>query len=153
RRRDERAAQKEEAGRRALEAAGYFQRGEALMKTRAYEEALVCFGRALELDPEEGDYAAHYGWALHLCHPSDISILGESVEHVRSSLKLASHSDRAYLYMGRLFRVMGKPAGAEKMFTRAVQIQPNCVEALRELRLINMRRERSRGFIKRLLRL
>ena len=31
---------------------------------------------------------------------------------------------------------------AVKMFTRAVQIQPQCVEALRELRLINMRREK-----------
>ena len=30
------------------------------------------------------------------------------------------------------------------MFTRAVQIQPDCVEALSELRLINMRREKSR---------
>jgi hypothetical protein len=47
---------------------------------------------------------------------------------------------------------MGKPAGAEKMFTRAVQIEPDSVEALRELRLINMRRERSKGLIKRLLR-
>ena len=39
-----------------------------------------------------------------------------------------------------------------KMFTRAVQIQPDCVEALRELRLINMRREKEKSFIGRLLR-
>jgi hypothetical protein len=38
------------------------------------------------------------------------------------------------------------------MFTRAVQIEPDCVEALRELRLINMRRERSKGLIRRMLR-
>jgi hypothetical protein len=38
------------------------------------------------------------------------------------------------------------------MFTRAVQIQPECVEALRELRLINMRREKEKGLIARLLR-
>ena len=54
--------------------------------------------------------------------------------------------------MGRLFRAIGKPGAAEKMFTRAVQIEPDCVEALRELRLINMRREKSRGFIRRMLR-
>ena len=41
---------------------------------------------------------------------------------------------------------------AEKMFTRAVHIQPECVEALRELRLINMRREKSKGLVRRLLR-
>jgi len=76
----------------------------------------------------------------------------EAVEHVRRGIKLASHADRAYLFMGRLLRAMGKPAAAEKMFTRAVQIEPDCVEALRELRLINMRRERSKGLIRRMLR-
>jgi hypothetical protein len=38
------------------------------------------------------------------------------------------------------------------MFTRAVRLQPNCVEALRELRLINMRRRKHKGFIGRILR-
>jgi CheY-like chemotaxis protein/tetratricopeptide (TPR) repeat protein len=151
-RREQREAAKEEAGRRALEAANQFQRGEALLKSRAYEDALVHFGQALELDPQEGDYHTHYGWTLHLCHPSNAPMIEEAMEHVRRGLKLASHGDRAYLYMGRLFRAIGKPAAAEKMFTRAVQIQPDCVEALRELRLINLRRERSKGLIRRVLR-
>jgi hypothetical protein len=38
------------------------------------------------------------------------------------------------------------------MFARAVQIQPDCLEALRELRLINMRRDKEKGLIRRLLR-
>ncbi|MBW2289821.1 MAG: tetratricopeptide repeat protein, partial [Deltaproteobacteria bacterium] len=113
---------------------------------------LVHFGTALELDPDEGDYHAHYGWALHLCHPGEKSIIEEAMEHVRRGLKLASHADRAYLFMGRLFRATGKPEAAEKMFARAVQLCPDGVEALRELRLINMRRERSKGLIRRLLR-
>jgi hypothetical protein len=54
--------------------------------------------------------------------------------------------------MGRLLRAIGKPAAAEKSFARAVQIEPDCVEAMRELRLINMRRERSKGLIRRMLR-
>jgi CheY-like chemotaxis protein/tetratricopeptide (TPR) repeat protein len=152
RRREEREAAKEEAGQKALEAANQFQRGEALLKSRAYEDALAHFGQALELNPSEGDYHTHYGWTLHLCHPSDPHMIEEAMEHVRRGLKLASHGDRAYLYMGRLFRAIGKPAAAEKMFTRAVQIQPDCVEALRELRLINLRRERSKGLIRRVLR-
>jgi hypothetical protein len=38
------------------------------------------------------------------------------------------------------------------MFARAVQLEPGCVEALRELRLINLRRHKSKGLIGRLLR-
>jgi CheY-like chemotaxis protein/tetratricopeptide (TPR) repeat protein len=151
-RRGARAAAQEEKGQRALEAASEFQRGEAQLAARAYEDALLHFGRALELNPDEGDYHTHYGWTLHLCYPSDSPMLEEAMEHVRRGLKLASHADRAYLYMGRLFRAIGKPAAAERMFTRAVQIEPDCVEALRELRLINMRRERSKGLIRRMLR-
>jgi len=151
-RRDQRAAEQAERGHRALEAASQFQRGEVQLASRAYEDALVNFGRALELNPDEGDYHTHYGWTLYLCHPSDSTILEEAMEHVRRGLKLASHADRAYLYMGRLFRAIGKPAAAERMFTRAVQIEPDCVEALRELRLINLRRERSKGLIRRMLR-
>ena len=54
--------------------------------------------------------------------------------------------------MGRVCNAIGRSDVAVKMFTRAVQIQPECVEALRELRLINMRREKEKGFIARLLR-
>ena len=70
----------------------------------------------------------------------------------RIHVKLASDREKPYLLMGRLCMAMGRAGAAEKMFTRAIQIQPNCVEALRELRLINMRRGRRRGLIGRILR-
>jgi hypothetical protein len=41
---------------------------------------------------------------------------------------------------------------AERMFHRALQLDPDCVEAIRELRLIDMRRQRSRGLVRRILR-
>ena len=41
------------------------------MRQRDYESALLCFGRAMENFPEEGEYHAHYGWCLHLCHPDN----------------------------------------------------------------------------------
>ena len=65
---------------------------------------------------------------------------------------MAGDREKPYLLMGRLCKATGRTGAAEKMFTRAIQIQPNCVEALRELRLINMRRCRQRGLIGRLLR-
>jgi CheY-like chemotaxis protein/tetratricopeptide (TPR) repeat protein len=136
----------------ALEAETHFRKGEGALRVRDYESALVHFGRALELYPDEGDHHAHYGWALYLCHPGDASIVTEALEHVRKGLKLASHREKPYLFMGRLYKAIGRADVAEKMFTRAVQIHPECVEALRELRLINMRREKSKGLIGRLLR-
>jgi CheY-like chemotaxis protein len=152
RKRADRQAALREQGQRALAAERHFQQGEAALRQRSYETALRLFGQALELYPEEGEYCAYYGWTLHLCHPDDATMAEEAIEHVKRGIKLASDREKPYLLMGRLCKAIGRPGAAEKMFMRAVQIQPDCVEALRELRLINMRRRKEKGLIGRLLR-
>ena len=148
----ERKAADGEDERRALQAEQHFQQGELALRQRDYENALRLFGRALELNPEEGEYPAYYGWTLHLCHPDDAFMAEEAIEHIKRGIKLAPEREKPYLLLGRLCKAIGRAGAAEKMFTRAVQLQPECVEALRELRLINMRRQRQKGFVGRLLR-
>jgi len=151
-RKADRDAAERAVGRRALDAEIQFQEGDAAMRARDYPAALRCFGRALELYPEEGEYHAHYGWVLHLCHPSDTAMAAEAMEHVQRALKLAPDREKPYLFMGRLCKATGRADAAEKMFVRALKIQPDCLDALRELRLINMRREKGKSLIGRLLR-
>lgn len=150
--RESRDEKEREKGERALEAQIAFREGELALKTRDYESALMHFGTALQLYPDEGDHHAHYGWALFQCHPDEPTIVKEAIEHVRRGVKLASHREKPYLFLGRLYKAIGSPDIAEKMFMKAARVQPECVEALRELRLIHMRREKSKGFIGRLLR-
>ena len=76
----------------------------------------------------------------------------EAIEHIRRGLKLAPNREKSYLFMGRLCMATDRTHAAEKMFTRAAQIQPKCIEALRELRLIDLRRNQSKGLIGRILR-
>ena len=117
-----------------------FQTGEALLAARDFEGALLCFGRAMQNFPSEGEYRSHYGWTLSLCHPDDDVMLGEALEHCREGVKLAKNREKPYLLLGRLYKAMGKTVAAKKTFSRAVQIKPQCVEAMRELRIMNMRR-------------
>jgi DNA-binding response OmpR family regulator/curved DNA-binding protein CbpA len=152
RRRKQRRADKAAEARTTLEAELQFQCGEAALRQRDYAKALEAFGRAVELYPDAGEYHAHYGWALHLSHPGSKGKLAEAVGHVRRGLKLARDSEKPYLFMGRLLKAADRTDASEKMFTRAVQIQPECFEALRELRLIKMRREKSKGIVGRLFR-
>jgi len=151
RKRAEREVSRQKQAEKALEAATAFRDGQTALRARDYEGSLRWFGKALELYPDEGDHHAHYGWALYLCHPSDPGMIQEALEHVRRGLKLATHREMPFLFMGRLHKAMGQNEVAEKMFTRAVQIQPECVEALRELRLINMRRDKQKGLISKIL--
>jgi CheY-like chemotaxis protein len=151
-RRTEREAAAREQTRQAREAEALFQKGEAALRVCNYERALEHFQEACELYPDEGEYHAYYGWALHLCDPEDGGKLEEAIKHVRQAIKLASHREKPYLFMGRLCQAAGRTDAAQKLFARAVQIQPQCVEALRELRLLNMRLEKSKGLIGRLFR-
>ena len=90
--------------------------------------------------PSEGEDRAHYGSALHLRHPHADVMLGEALEHCPEGVKLAKNREKPYLLLGRLYEAMGKTVAAKKSFSRAVEIKPQCVEAMHELRIMNMRR-------------
>jgi CheY-like chemotaxis protein len=152
RRRAYRKAAEQDEGRRAVDAELLFQRGEAALRQRAFDEAVQCFQEAVALRPDDGEYHAHLGWAVHAGRPDDRKRAEEALIHLKRGIKLARDREKPYLFMGRVCQAIGRSDAAVKMFTRAVQIQPDCVDALRELRLINMRREKEKSFIGRLLR-
>jgi curved DNA-binding protein CbpA len=146
----ERKEQERQKSERAFQAEVERRKGEMALTGRSYEAALAHFGKALELYPDEGDHHAYYGYVLHLCHPGDAAMAAEAMEHIKRGIKLASHREKPYLFLGRLNKAVGRADQAEKMFVRAIQIEPDCLEAIRELRLIQMRREKSKGLIGRL---
>lgn len=152
RKRGERDAAAQAQNQKVVRAEVEFQQGESLLRQRDYERALAHFSRAREIAPREGEYLAHYAWCLYLCNPDNATVVQEAMAHSKRSVKMARDQEKPYLFLGRLCKVVGDGPGAEQMFTRAVQIRPDCVEAMRELRLINMRKDKGRGLIGRLLR-
>jgi len=141
-----------EEGQRALKAELEFQKGVVCLKKKNYAQAVVHFEAAVDTYPEEGEYHAYHGWALYLEDPGAPGRLKESLERILRGRKLAPAREKPYLFLGRLYKAADRDKIAEKMFTRAVQLNPDCVDALRELRLLNMRREKSRGLVRRILR-
>jgi CheY-like chemotaxis protein len=147
-----RDAEELEEGHRALKAELEFQKGAVCLRKKSYQQAVAHFEEAVRAYPEEGEYHAYYGWALYLLDPGAPGRLKEALEHVRAGRKLAPGREKPYLFLGRLYKAANREKVAEKMFARAVQLDPDCVEALRELRLLDMRREKSRGLVRRILR-
>jgi CheY-like chemotaxis protein/tetratricopeptide (TPR) repeat protein len=141
-----------EEGHRALKAELEFQRGVVCLRKKSYQGAADHFEAAVRAYPEEGEYHAYYGWAYYLLKPEAPGRLREALEHVLRGRKLAPAREKPYLFLGRLYKAANRVKTAEKMFARAVQLDPDCVEALRELRLLDMRREKSRGLVRRILR-
>lgn len=141
-----------EEGQRALSAEQHFQQGEACLRRRDPEGAVRHFEDACRLFPEEGEYFAHWGWAVHLARPEDRRALEQAIKIARRGAKLAPDREKPFLFLGRLCAAGGRTNAAERMFVRAVENRPDSVEALRELRLLHMRREREKGLLGRLLR-
>jgi DNA-binding response OmpR family regulator/TolA-binding protein len=116
-----------------LAAEGRFQRGEELMNQRQYAEALKSFQEAVTLFPEEGEFYAWLGWARFQMDPT---LADESLADIERSISLNPKLDKSYLFLGYIHKATGRPDKAEKQFEKAIQSNPDCTEALRELRLL-----------------
>ena len=141
-----------EEGERALRAELAFQKGLASLKRKASGQALDHFREAVSQYPEEGEYHAYLGFALWLVDPEAHGRVEEARQHILRGRKLAPGSDKPYLFLGRIYKAEGKDALAERMFQKVVELDPDCVDAIRELRLIDMRRQRSKSLVQRILR-
>jgi tetratricopeptide (TPR) repeat protein len=149
--RDARNTRAAAEGQRALEAEMAFQKGEARLRAYDWAGALAHFERAVELYPGEGEYLAYCGWSYYLAHGHDEEVLRKAFLMVKKGAKLAPDRDKPYLFLGRLCQAGGRLELAEKMFTRAVERRSDCTEALRELRLLAMRKPKQ-SLVTRLLR-
>jgi CheY-like chemotaxis protein/TolA-binding protein len=136
---------------RALEGERWFRKGKGLLKSHSYSQAAEAFGMASHLDPQEGEYLAHLGYALFLSNPQENIVQREAMEHVANGIKRSPDRELSYIYLGRILKEKGDVEAARKVFRRALKIKPDCHPALQELRLLEMRERKSRGVLSRLL--
>ena len=148
--RDRKESQALDEAQRAIAAEREFQRGEARLRSHDWSGALTHFERAVELYPDEGEYLAYCGWAYYLTHGHADDVFRHAFALVKKGAKLAPEREKPYLFLGRLCQAAGRLELAERMFTKAVECRPDSIEALREMRLLQMRRPK-KGLLGRLL--
>jgi CheY-like chemotaxis protein/tetratricopeptide (TPR) repeat protein len=136
---------------RALEGERWFRKGKGLLKSRGYSQAAEAFGMAAHLDPEEGEYLAHLGYALYLSNPEEKVVQREAMEHVANGIKRSPDRELSYIYLGRILKAKGDVEAARKIFRRALKIKPDCHPALQELRVLEMRERKGKGVLSKLL--
>lgn len=137
-----------------IEAETAYQEGRTLLNIRRFSAAIKPLQRAIELSPEEPEYLTHFAWALFKASPEKPAAQNQALEVLIASRELNPGHDLTHLYLGHIYHLQGKDRQSEKSFEMAVQANPNCTEALRELRLINLRREQSsqsKGLLKKFM--
>lgn len=129
---------------RALDAEGWFRKGEAFLNERAYDKALEAFGMATHFDPEQGEYLSHLGYALFLTNPRDELVRREAMENMAKGIKLSPDRPVSYVYLARALKAHDDIRNAKRMLQRALKIDPDCHPALQEQRLLDTRRDKSK---------
>jgi DNA-binding response OmpR family regulator/tetratricopeptide (TPR) repeat protein len=137
-----------------IEAETAYQEGRAMLKVRRFSHAAKLLQRAIELSPEEPEYMTHFAWALFKSEPDNPGVQNQAMEVLLASRETNPSLDLTHLYLGHVYQAQQKDRQSEKSFEMAVQANPDCTEALRELRLINLRREQapqSKGLFKKFI--
>jgi tetratricopeptide (TPR) repeat protein len=87
---------------RALEGERWFRKGKAHLEQKRSSDAVEAFGMASHLDPEQGEYASHLGYALYLTNPTDEVVQREAMEHLACGIKRSPRHELSYVFLGRI---------------------------------------------------
>ena len=117
-----------------------YTEGEMLLRQRNYKEAEKKFFNAIELNPDESVYVGTYSWAKYLAAPDKDRVLDDVKKELNRAIEMDPSVEQNYYFLGSVYKFSENFARAEKNFRKAVEIDPNYIEAKRELRLIQNRK-------------
>lgn len=124
----------------ALEAITHFQKAEVFFKIRDYAQAEAFARKALAADPGQSEYIAFVAW-IEAMKPENqpVEPTRRFIDTLGEAIKANPNSERAYFYRGMLNKRIDQHAAAIKDFKRVADLNPNHVDAAREVRLHYMR--------------
>jgi tetratricopeptide (TPR) repeat protein len=121
-----------------LDASGKFKRVEQLCLRNAFDEALPIIRALVEEDRKNAKYLGMLSHVL-LGRTTDGQIGKDIVETVNLALRIDTDEIRALYTKARCYKRMGKEREALHYFKRTVAVEPNHLDATREIRLLMLR--------------
>jgi len=112
-----------------------FNKGTALVRARRFAEAVKTFDDAIAANPKEGEFYAWRGYARFFTLPDKKVAMVEALRDLNQSLKLNERCAPAHYFIGQLYKLTGDPTTALKHFKRCVTLDPQHVDAQREIRI------------------
>jgi tetratricopeptide (TPR) repeat protein len=116
-----------------------FQKADVFLKKKNFVEALDACRRAHEVDPANADYLALLTWIRIEKDGIGGDAAARHMAALDRAVKLNERCERAYFYRAMLFKRMGKPDKAYVDFKEAAELNPNNIDAAREVLLYRKR--------------
>lgn len=125
-----------------LEAVSEFQKAEFFIKRSEWSKAEEHVRRAYKLDAGQPDYVAALAW-IEALKPENQSEeqTQKRITMLDEAIKINANCAKAYFYRGMLLKRIDKMPAAYKDFRKAVELDEHNIDAAREVRLYNMRKQ------------
>jgi tetratricopeptide (TPR) repeat protein len=122
-------------------AAMEFQKVEVLLRQRKYDEALALLDRILAIEPNEPDYLARKAWLLFLVHPEKRGPFAQEILALADkALAKNERHEQAHFTKASMLKRQGHQDAALEHFRLAAKANPKNIDAVREVRLAEMRK-------------
>jgi tetratricopeptide (TPR) repeat protein len=118
-----------------LQAEERFKRGTVFMKARKYAEAVTIFDEAIQLNAEEPEFYAWRGYAKFCAAADKKAAQPEAFREIQVALKKNDRCAPAHYFLGVMAKTLGDSANALKHFRKTVELQPDHIDAQREIRM------------------
>lgn len=116
-----------------------FLRATILVKARKYTDAVDLLDSALEVIPNESDFIAWRAWAKFGASKTKRADYESCLAECMEAVKLSKHCSVGHLFIGQMSKLVGEHERAKKAFKAVLSIEPDNIEARRELRLYSSR--------------
>lgn len=121
---------------RMLRAERHFRRGCRALQRDDLAKAHQAFRRAVRRVPDEGEFVVHLGW-VEFRIAEDDEARRAALSTLERGCALIPKRDRGHLFHARALRDFGDLPAARNAYTRALSANPDCKEALEELRALS----------------
>jgi len=129
-----------------VEAAINFQKVDVLVKRRRYDDAMELCDAAMSVVRKEADYPAMKAWILLLRDGTgDEEVADEIRVLLRKTFSINSDHVHGHFVRATFLKRQGDHDKALKHFKKVAKLDPRNLEALREVRIGNMRQSRGRS--------
>jgi tetratricopeptide (TPR) repeat protein len=125
---------------KVVEATSDFKKAELYFKQNDFVRAEELCRRALAGDATQPDYHAMLAWLISLKPENQAPEKAVvSIRMLDKALSMSGQCELAFYWRGMLYKRLGKVEAAYRDFHEAVELNPNNIDAVREMRLHNMR--------------
>jgi tetratricopeptide (TPR) repeat protein len=125
---------------KVVEATEDFKKAEVCFRRNDFVQAEQLCRRALAGDATQPDYHAMLAWLISLKRENQTpEQTVRSIRMLDKAIAISDQCERAFFWRGMLYKRIGKVEAAYRDFHEAVDLNPHNIDAVREMRLHNMR--------------